>query len=206
MKKLTLRCLGVGILVLVGGCAGTPSPKFYTLSPMSGQVKRLEILTETRPLSIAIAPIKFPDFLDRPQIVTRPSPNTLKMSEFHRWGGSLSSNFSQVLGENLSILLGTDRIFYPRQAKAFPIDYHLTLNVKAFEGEIGKEVVLDVDWVVVDRRHKEASMMQNTVIREPVQRLDYESFVAAQSRALAVLSHRIASAMEQFSIRQNEIR
>ncbi len=204
MKKLTLRCLGLGILILVGGCAGAPSPKFYTLSPMSDQVNQLETLTETRPLSVAIAPIKFPDFLDRPQIVTRPSPNTLKMSEFHRWGGSLSSNFLQVLGENLSTLLSTDRIFYPRQANAFPIDYHLTLNVKAFEGEIGKEVVLDVDWVVIDQRHKEATMMQNTVIREPVQRLDYESFVAAQSRALAVLSHQIASVIEQYSIHQNK--
>lgn len=204
MKKLTLRCLGLGILVLVGGCAGGPSPKFYTLSPMSGQVNRLEILTETRPFSIAIAPIKFPDFLDRPQIVTRPSPNTLKLSEFHRWGGSLSSNFTRVLGENLSTLLSTDRVFYPRQAKAFPIDYRLSLNVKAFEGEIGKEVVLDVDWVVIDQRGKEATMMQNTVIREPVQQLDYESFVAAQSRALSALSHRIASALEQYSTRQNK--
>ncbi len=204
MKKLTLRCLGLGILVLTGGCAGTPSPNFYTLSSMSDQVNRLEILTKTCPLSVAIAPIEFPDFLDRSQIVTRPSPNTLKMSEFHRWGGSLSSNFLRVLGENLSILLGTDRIFYPRQAKAFPIDYHLTLNVKAFEGEIGKEVVLDVDWVVIDQQHKEAAMMKNTVILEPVQRSDYESFVAAQSRALAALSHRIASAMGQCSIRQNK--
>lgn len=204
MKKLTLRCLGVGILILVGGCAGAPSPKFYTLSSMSDQVDRQEVLTETHPLSVAIAPIKFPDFLDRSQIVTRPSPNTLKMSEFHRWGGTLSSNFMRVLGENLSTLLGTDRIFYARQAKAFPIDYHLTLNVKTFEGEIGEEVVLDVDWAVIDQQNKEVAMMQNTVIREPVQQLDYESFVAAQSRALAALSHRIADALEQYSIRQNK--
>ncbi len=204
MKKIMLRGLGLGILALVGGCAGTPSPKFYTLSPMSDQVNQLEISTENRPLSVAIAPIKFPDFLDRPQIVTRPSPNTLKMSESHRWGGSLSSNFSRVLGENLSTLLGTDRIFYPRQAKAFPIDYRLTLNVKAFEGEIGKEVVLDVDWVVIDQQHKKATIMQNTVISEPVQRSEYESFVAAQSRALAALSYRIASAIRQSSIRQNK--
>lgn len=204
MKKLTLRCFGLGILVLVAGCAGTPSPKFYTLSPMSDQVNQQETVTEIRPLSVAIEPIKFPDFLDRPQIVTRPSPNTLKMSESHRWGGSLSSNFLRVLGENLSTLLGTDRIFYPRQVKTFPIDYRLTLNVKAFEGDIGKEVVLDVDWIVIDERHKEAMVMQNTVIREPVQRLDYESFVAAQSRALTTLSHRIAGALEQYSIRQNK--
>jgi uncharacterized lipoprotein YmbA len=203
LKKLKLKELGLGVLILVSGCAGSPPLEFYTLSSMSNQENRLEILAETHPLSVAIAPIEFPDFLDRSQIVTRPSPNTLKMSEFHRWGGSLSSDFLRVLGENLSILLGTERIFYPRQTKALPIDYRLTLNVKAFEGEIGKEVVLDVDWIIIDQQHEGVAMMQNTVIREPVQRSDYESFVAAQSRALAVLSHRIASAIGQSSIRHN---
>ncbi len=196
MKTLTLRCLGLGILVLVGGCVGTPSANFYTLSPMSGEVGRADILTKNRLLSVAIAPIKFPDFLDRSQIVTRPSPNTLKMSEFHRWGSSLSSNFVQVFGENLSTLLGTDRIFYPRQAEVFPIDYRVRLNVKAFEGELGKEVVLDVDWVVIDQRHKDIVIMRNTLIRELAKGSDYESFVSAQSRALEALSRQIANVIE----------
>ena len=196
MKTLTLRCLGLGILVLVGGCAGTPSPNFYTLSPMSEEVSRVETLSKNHLLSVAIAPIKLPDFLDRSQIVTRPSPNTLKMSEFHRWGSSLSSNFVQVLGENLSTLLGTDRIFYPRQAEVFPIDYRVRLNVKAFEGELGKEVILDVDWVVIDQRRKDLVIMQNTLIRELAKGSDYESFVLAQSRALEALSRQIANVMK----------
>ena len=196
MKTLTLRCLGLGILVLVGGCAGTPSPNFYTLSPMSEEVSRVETLSKNHLLSVAIAPIKLPDFLDRSQIVTRPSPNTLKMSEFHRWGSSLSSNFVQVLGENLSTLLGTDRIFYPRQAEVFPIDYRVRLNVKAFEGELGKEVVLDVDWVVIDQRRKDIVIMQNTLIRELAEGADYESFVSAQSRALEALSRQIVNVMK----------
>jgi len=196
LKTITLRYLGLSILVLVGSCAGTPSPIFYTLSPMPDEVGRVETLTKNRLLSVAIAPIKFPDFLDRSQIVTRPSPNTLKMSESHRWGSSLSSNFVQVFGENLSILLGTDRIFYPRQAEAFPIDYRVSLNVKAFEGELGKEVVLDVDWVVIDQRRKDLVIMQNTLIRELVNGLDYESFVSAQSRALEALSRQIANVMK----------
>jgi uncharacterized protein len=196
LKTLTLRCLGLGILVLVGGCAGTPSLNFYTLSPMSEEVSRVETLSKNHLLSVAIAPIKLPDFLDRSQIVTRPSPNTLKMSEFHRWGSSLSSNFVQVLGENLSTLLGTDRIFYPRQAEVFPIDYRVRLNVKAFEGELGKEVILDVDWVVIDQRRKDLVIMQNTLIRELAKGSDYESFVLAQSRALEALSRQIANVMK----------
>ena len=196
MKALTARIFGLGILVLVGGCAGTPSPYYYTLSPMSDQVVQVKTSSKNHLISVAIAPIKLPDFLDRSQIVTRPSPHTLKMSEFHRWGSSLSSNFVQVLGENLSTLLGTDRIFYPRQAEVFPIDYRVRLNVKAFEGELGKEVVLDVDWVVIDQRRKDVVIMQNTLIRERVKGSDYESFVSAQSRALEALSRQIANVIE----------
>jgi hypothetical protein len=182
--------------MFIGGCAGTPSSKFYTLSPITDQANQLDNLPPKPPLSIAISPIKFPDFLDRSQIVTRPSPNTLKISEFHRWGGSLSNNFVQVFGENLSLLLGTDRIFYPRQIETFAIDYRVNLNVKAFEGELGKTVVLDVDWIVIDQRRKDAAIMQNTIIRELTEGPDYESFVSAQSRALAALSRQIASAIK----------
>lgn len=193
MKLLTLTCLGIGILILISGCAGTPSSKFYTLSPITDQAK---YLPKKDPLSIAISPIKFPDFLDRAQIVTRPSPNTLKVSEIHRWGGSLSSNFVQIFGENLSALLGTDRIFYPRQIENFSIDYRVRLNVKAFEGELGKEVVLNVDWIVIDQRQKDTAIMQNTIIRESAEGPDYESFVSAQSRALGALSRQIASVIK----------
>jgi len=194
LKALTFLCLG--IFMFIGGCAGTPSSKFYTLSPITDQANQLDNLPPKPPLSIAISPIKFPDFLDRSQIVTRPSPNTLKISEFHRWGGSLSNNFVQVFGENLSLLLGTDRIFYPRQIETFAIDYRVNLNVKAFEGELGKTVVLDVDWIVIDQRRKDAAIMQNTIIRELTEGPDYESFVSAQSRALAALSRQIASAIK----------
>ena len=194
MKALTFLCLG--IFMFIGGCAGTPSSKFYTLSPITDQANQLDNLPPKPPLSIAISPIKFPDFLDRSQIVTRPSPNTLKISEFHRWGGSLSSNFVQVFGENLSLLLGTDRIFYPRQIETFAIDYRVNLNVKAFDGELGKKVVLDVDWIVIDQRRKDAAIMQNTIIRELTEGPDYESFVSAQSRALGALSRQIASAIK----------
>lgn len=194
MKALTFLCLG--IFMFIGGCAGTPSSKFYTLSPITDQANQLDNLPPKPPLSIAISSIKFPDFLDRSQIVTRPSPNTLKISEFHRWGGSLSNNFVQVFGENLSLLLGTDRIFYPRQIETFAIDYRVNLNVKAFEGELGKTVVLDVDWIVIDQRRKDAAIMQNTIIHELTEGPDYESFVSAQSRALAALSRQIASAIK----------
>lgn len=196
MIKLILTNLTLVIFFMIGGCTTTPSLKFYTLSSMAEQAKQSKALNKNQPLSIAIAPIKFPDFLDRRQIVTRSSPNTLKISETHRWGGTLSSNFLQVFGENLSILLGTDRIFYPRQAKAFPIDYRVTLNVKAFEGELGKEVVLDVDWVVIDQRRKDIAIMQNSTIRELTDGQDYEAFVSAQSRALTTLSRQIANSMK----------
>lgn len=196
MIKLILTNLTLVIFFMIGGCTTTPSLKFYTLSSMAEQAKQTKAANENQPLSIAIAPIQFPDFLDRPQIVTRSSPNALKISETHRWGGTLSSNFLQVFGENLSIVLGTDRIFYPRQAKVFPIDYRVTLNVKAFEGELGKEVVLDVDWVVIDQRRKDIAIMKNSTIRELTDGQDYEAFVSAQSRALTTLSRQIANTMK----------
>ncbi len=49
---------------------GAVSEALYHMSYV-GLGKRLEILTESCSFGVEIAPIKFPDFLDRSQIVTR---------------------------------------------------------------------------------------------------------------------------------------
>jgi uncharacterized lipoprotein YmbA len=72
-------------------------------------------------VSVSIAPVEVPDYLDRLQIVTRDGNNGLKLAEFDRWGGSLGENIATVLVENLSLLLGSDRVFtYPRLSPEIP--------------------------------------------------------------------------------------
>ena len=63
---------------------------------------------------VAVGPVAIPDYLDRPQILTRSGPSELQLAEFERWAGSLEKDVSRVLAENLSTLLEKDHVIVLR--------------------------------------------------------------------------------------------
>ncbi len=198
MKGLFLRpaviTLGA-VLMFMGGCAHTKPAKFYTLSSLEvSEIESLAELTE-RDVAVGVGPIRFPDYLGRPQIMTRNSRNALKFAEFHRWAGSLREDFSRVIAENLSILLPTDRIALFPWKRSTPIDYQVTAEVIRFEGKVGGDVTLSVRWTILRSAGKKLLVMKKSAFTESVQGGTYEALVSAQSRALAAFSREIAEAI-----------
>lgn len=195
--SLACRCLAILVALLVTGCASTPTYKFYTLSVMQAIDLTPHAVYRSNDATISVSLVSFPSYLDRPQIVTRPTAHTLAIHEFRRWGGSLEADFVRVLGENLSILLDTPRIFLPRQNAPFTIDYRVAIDVKRFDGNLGEQIVLDVDWMIITRENKEDAVIRKSVIQEAVDSHDYESLVAAKSQAVEKLSREIADVLQK---------
>lgn len=195
--SLVFRCLTVLMALWVAGCASTPTYKFYTLSAMQAADPAPQAVYRSNDATISVNLVSFPSYLDRPQIVTRPTAHTLAIHEFRRWGGSLEADFLRVLGENLSILLDTQRIFLPQQKAPFTIDYRVAIEVKRFDGDLGKQVVLDVDWMIITQENKERAVIRKSVIREAVDSHDYESLVSAKSQAVEKLSREIADVLQK---------
>lgn len=197
MKLFRFRSL-IGSLTcttMILACASTPPATFYTLSAMDTGIvaSRSESLPSN--IAISVGPISLPDFLDRPQIITRTGRNTLQLAEFHRWAGSLQREFERVICENLAILLETDHIFLYRQQRTLPINYNVTLNIKHFEGTRGGEVVLNVDWILTDHRQDGRVVVKNSIIRTNTSSSQYQELVAKQSEAAAILAEQIAAAI-----------
>ena len=191
------HCLAVLLAILVAGCATTPTYTFYTLSAMQAADPTPQSVYRSDDATISVNLVSFPSYLDRPQIVTRPTAHTLAIHEFRRWGGSLEVDFVRVLGENLSILLDTQRVFLPRQNVPFNIDYRVAIDVKRFDGNLGGQIVLDVDWMIITQENKERVVIRKSVIRETVDSHDYESLVSAKSQAIEKLSREIADAFRK---------
>ena len=64
--------------------------------------------------AVGIGPIKLADYLDQSKLITRTSDNRMIVAEYDQWAGSLESNLTNVLAENIGFLLPTDQIyFYP---------------------------------------------------------------------------------------------
>jgi len=185
-------------LLFALGCASTGPSKFYTLSSLQKAETELRGSTTDQRLTIGIGPIKFAEYLDRPEIVTRSNSNKIELSEFDLWAGSLAEDFSRVLAENLSILLSTERIIvYPR-VKTLPPDYQVLMDVIRFDGSLGGEVTLVARWVIVRGKEKKLVLIRKSSIIEPSGAKGYEALVGAQSRAMEKLSREIAEAIKTF--------
>jgi hypothetical protein len=191
--KTLLRVSVVLVAFAVGfsGCAGkSASSKFYVLSslPKSKQ-------GALDGLAIGVFPVAMPDYLDRPQIVTRISENEIKLDEFSRWAGPLQENFYTVLVENLGVLLNTDKIFKTLQNPGVPVTLQVGVEVVRFDGTLGGDVVLVAKWSLYAEEGKKFVLAKRSSITELTEASGYEALVAAQSRAVAGLSREIAEAI-----------
>jgi uncharacterized lipoprotein YmbA len=186
------------LILLLGGCRRATIPEeFYTLNALNrAQEGSLAVATYAE-IAIGVGPLDFPEYLDRPQIVTRTGPNRLALSEFHRWGGSLDEEFLRVLAENISIQLGTDRVAVFPWGTIFNPTYRVKFDVHQFDGTLGETVLLNVTWTITGQDDKAAPVVQTSIITEPVSAKDYEALVAAKSRALAALSRRIVEEIKR---------
>jgi uncharacterized protein len=192
------------IILVIGlflnGCLGrSQSPRFYTLSPVTENKAMAQSDTPASDVSIGIGPIKLADYLDQSRIVTRTGDNRLLKAEFDLWAGSLGDNLTNVLSENIGILLPTERIFIYPWRLSEPMDYQIILDVVRFDGDLGEDAWLVARWSIVGGKDKELLAVNRSSIREPVSGPDYNALVSAQSRALAKLSHEIVKAIQAAS-------
>lgn len=182
--------------LLLAGCAATPSARFYTLTPLEPREAKPVSRETAAPPSVTIAPVEIPDYLDRPQMVTRDGRNEVNLAEFDRWAGSLRENMAAVLAENLSLLLGSDRIFvYPR-VRAEKSDYLLKFRVLRLDCTPGDQVLLKAQWTIFSGQGQ-AGVTHLGTYTEPLADRRYETLAAAVSRTLGQASREIVGTLPE---------
>ncbi len=183
----------VGVLVLVlSGCASTPPTRFFVLSPISG-FQNTGNREGERCFAIGIGPVKIPEYLNQPEIVTQITQNELRLDEFAKWAEPLEDNIPRALAENLRALLCTRSIAIFPWKGGTTIDYRIDVQVIQMYGRLGESASLDVTWSIADGtdRKRAPLLTKRSTYKEPTGG-DYEAFVSAQSRNLASLSREIA--------------
>ena len=192
-RCLRARLLGA-ILVWGGGCLGGASAptRFYTLVPVAVPTTEANPLTAERGLAIGVGPVILPGYLDRREIVTRRGREEIELGEFDRWSEQLKDGAIRVLGENLAILLRTDRVALFPWRGSHPVQYQVVVEVARFEGAAGADVTLEARWRILGGDGKELALRRST-ITEVVGAPGYGALVAAMSGALGALSREIAT-------------
>ena len=197
-RERLVRIAAVGVVMvslLLGGCGLSRSPKFYILSPVNspGAAGKQAVLSEPT-VAVGIGPVEIPDYLDRPQIVTRTAQNGLEVAQFHRWGGLLKPDVARVLIENLSAQLA-DQVAVVPWRRGVPLQHRVAVDVTRFDAMPGDSVWLKAQWTIFGQDGKSVAMARESNVKEPVADRDYATVVAAMSKALGSLSQDMADGL-----------
>ncbi len=186
------------LLMTLTGCATSQSSKFYMLESMSGTIPVDGGAPFDRSVSVGLGPVTIPDYLDRPQIVTRTNQNSILLAEFDRWAEPLSGTVTRTLAENLSSLLHTDNVVPYPWPGSVDVEYQVLVELYRFDGVLGEKAILDAQWSVLGKRGKKVLLLKRSIFVEPTREGSFASLVSAESRALDNLSREIALALKNF--------
>ncbi|MBW1725205.1 MAG: membrane integrity-associated transporter subunit PqiC [Deltaproteobacteria bacterium] len=185
-------------LSILGGCLPKPSAptKLYILSPLAGPAVEMHNKTDEIFMTIGVGPVHLPEYLDRPEIVTRINPNELKLAEFDIWAEPLQVNFTRVLIENISRLLSTEPVaVFPWEASP-QVDFQIGIELVRLDGDIAGKAFLTAQWSILNSSNKSILFSKKSQYTKSVDGTDYSALVAAQSRMIGALSHDIAEAIK----------
>ena len=189
--RIVYLTIVVGAMMLTA-CGRTPPAKFYVLQPveLSSPGRSLP-----RDVALAVGPVAIPADIDRAEIVTRDAGNEVSFSEYHRWAGPLAKSIASVMAQNIGTLLATDRVTPFTRENIFQPTHRVVVNINRYDSQLSKEFRLNATWSIKELKGSKLLLVQNSIIRESLASSTYEGLVAAQSKALAALSQKIAAAL-----------
>lgn len=191
-KTLGLNLLALTALVLIG-CSTTSTPtRYFQLEPVAQQFEA----SSPNSRLLAIGPLHLPDYLDRPQLVTRSGSVELSIDDFQRWAEPLESALPRVIAANLGAMRDDLAALDHRHDSFLRFDYRLLGDIRQFDVDESGQVVLVVRWWLQDAQGK--TLIPSTAGRYQVAAQDpgsTASSVEAMNRALELFSEDIAQAM-----------
>lgn len=201
MKMCRFKCICLlsvawTLMVCLGCFNQVPSTAYYTLNPMvekngAGPVANLGQRV------IGVGPLTLPDYLDRPSIVTRISPNQVAVNEGYRWAGTLQSEILRVITANLETLTNAKQVVAFPWGIAFEPDIRIRINIQAFEGNRDGKAQLKAAWTLTPGQGKQPAIQRVSQIETKVLGENFDNLAQAMGKLLADLSRQMAEAISK---------
>jgi uncharacterized protein len=187
---IRLPAVGLLLALLVAGCVGSPPTKLYTLSAVGAPAAETQ-LPQTTPAVVAVGPATLPDYIDRPQIVTRKSAYQLELAAYDQWAAPLYDMLPRVLVEDLALRLPSDRVVAFPQVGDASFDYRIAVDVIRFDVDASGEATLAARWQLYARSAPRALVVADDTLQRPTEGQGYDAYAASLSAVLADLGDRI---------------
>lgn len=196
-RKATLLVLSASLW----GCSVLAPQKdvsrFYTLHPVAEAGSD----SDTAPpgLVYGLGPIELPQYLDRDEVALRVSPAEVTYSQTDFWAEPLQTNLTQVLLQDLSALLGADRIVLYPWPRTVPVSYQVLINVLNFE-RTATGTLLHARWTIRDPRTGTFVTLRESRLTNSAPSTTTADGVNALSADIGELSRDIAAALLQLPV------
>jgi hypothetical protein len=193
------------LLVLLTACGSSPKTEFYVLSADHGAIVQ-EANVNAGP-AVGVWSVRLPGYLERSEIVTRDGEYEIRLGDFWWWAGNLDENMTQLIANELSQRLQSNRVVVSPWPSFRKIDYQAIIRVERFDGALGGEAVLRGVWSLLDAAGQEELKREAFEFKagatgtSALAASSYEDLVAALSRLTVQLAEQMAKGiLEQESM------
>jgi uncharacterized protein len=186
--------VALSLAVVLAGCGSSPPTNYYTLSSVAA-VGQTGSPTPTTAAVIGVGPVSIPDYVDRPQIVTRQGAYAVALAANDQWAAPLSSMLPQVLVEDLSARLPADRIVAFPQVSGSALDYRVAVEIDRFDVDAENNATIAARWQIHGSASPGTLLVDEDRLSRHTEGTTYEAYVAALSAVVADLSQRIAEGL-----------
>lgn len=181
----------IAVTGLLAACAGQPAQpqRLYQLNAQAPAGNT------ALPKNLGLGPLKWPEYLNRRQIVVRLDAGRIETLDNDRWAEALDTNFERVLREDLV------RVVHPQRLQSYPWslndapEINVPIEILQLDTDTQGNTVLRARWRIVARDKREIAAERDTAIRLTAHDTSPAATVACQSEALARLAQEIGQSV-----------
>lgn len=192
IKPLLLLAMMLPLSACIFG-KSTPA-QFFMLEPLHAS-EGVNKSGENENRIIALAPIRIPQYVDRPQMVVSTDTNSYRLSETNRWAERLDDNIARVLAQDLTVLVPADLVLLNASSQAKQARYKVWVNLLEFHVDPAGQAELTAQWRI--SRNEDSVLGKQSAFQEAASTTDYHAMAGALNQCLHRLSREIAEALRK---------
>lgn len=166
-------------------CGSSPPVRYYDLEALvTGYTQ-----DNVGAISVGVGPLRTPDYLSRPRMVTRAADATIVVNDFERWVEPVVDAIHRVMATNLDALLDDAVVVAFPYTHIRHLDYRVVGRVARFDADADGLAVLEIQWSVVSAADE---------ILAPPRRARYEAR-SSRTPEYAAIARAMSELLKQFS-------
>lgn len=185
MIRTTRAVQTICVLLFVGACGSSPPVRYYDLEALETGYSPDKVGAS----NVGVGPLRTPDYLSRPRMVTRTADATIVVNDFERWVEPLDESVHRVIARNLDALLDDAVVVSFPYTHIMYLDYRVVGRVDRFDADADGLAVLEVQWGII-------SSADEILVRP--RRARYEAR-SSRETGYAAIAHAMSQVLQQFS-------